>query len=72
MREDSADSGVAVEKEPKWYGILVIRKHVHNSLEITVGSSIFRREQRKRDVILYIGESHAKPYRAARLEYERQ
>lgn len=41
------------------------RKHVYNPLEITVGPRIFSKDQRKRDVILYIAECHAKPYRAA-------
>lgn len=46
-------------------GIINMKKRVYSYLEITENVSIFSMQQRKRDVILYMGESHAKPYRAA-------
>lgn len=51
---------------------VILSGNIHNSLEITVGLYIFSRDQRKRDVILYIVVCHAKPYRAARRACGRQ
>lgn len=45
--------------------IINIKRLVYNYLEITTNADIFSGQQWKRDVILYMGESHAKPYRAA-------